>query len=221
MQTTNSRPPQSWHDPPPPLRWAICSGWSHTMKCDYVKTCQLHPHTTHTQFMCSAPSLLSILRGGEGKHELHIHQAHHTSRLTRRDEGVLDCIAFDEVTLHAVCTMNDVPIKSLHTAHSTDCHSVLCITLDCVQCTREGSGKELTPLCCPIVYPVWVSENITVSTDEGKLVWTVSSLELQGNVEGSCERKYTRTVASRGSAFNYGDYIYGIYSALVQGLLSN
>ena len=82
--------------------------------------------------------------------------------LTRRDEGVLDCIALDEVAQYAVHTLNDVSVKSLHTAHSTNCHSVLCITLDCVQCTREGRAKELTSLHCSIVYPVWVRENITV-----------------------------------------------------------
>ena len=103
---------------------------------------------------------------------MHIHSimAHCTSRLTRRDEGVLDCIALDGVAHYAVHTLNDVFIKSLHTAHSTDCHSVLCITLDCVPYTREGRAKELTSFCCPIVYPVWVRENITVSTDEGELV---------------------------------------------------
>ena len=52
--------------------------------------------------------------------------------LTRRDEGVLDCIALDEVALYAVHTLNDVSIKSLHIAiaHSTDCQSVLRITLE-------------------------------------------------------------------------------------------
>ena len=91
--------------------------------------------------------------------------------LTRKDEGVLDCIALDEVALYAVhTTLNDVSIKSLHIAHSTDCHSVLCYTLDCVHCTREGSAKELTTLRCPIVYPQWGTENSTMSTDEGKLV---------------------------------------------------
>ena len=89
--------------------------------------------------------------------------------LTRRDEGVLDCLALDEVALYAVHTLNYVSVKSLHIAHSTDCHSVLCFTLDRVHCTREGSVYELTILCCPIVFPVWVRENITVSTDEGEL----------------------------------------------------
>ena len=60
-------------------------------------------------------------------------------RLTRRDEGVLDCIALDEVALNAVHTLNDVSIESLHITHSADCHSVLCIILECVHCTREGS----------------------------------------------------------------------------------
>ena len=107
------------------------------MKCDYVKTCQLHPHTTPTQFMCSGPSVLSISRGGgEGNTIctcIHPIKAHHTSRLTRRDEGVLDCIALEEVAQYAVHTLNDVSIESLHIAHSTDCHSVLCIIRDCVQ----------------------------------------------------------------------------------------
>ena len=90
--------------------------------------------------------------------------------LTRRGEGVLDSIALDEVAQYAVHTLNDVSVKSLHIAHSIDCHSVLCITLDCVHCTREGKAKELTSLQCPIVYPVRVRENITVSRDEGELV---------------------------------------------------
>ena len=75
--------------------------------------------------------------GGKGKHKLHI-KAHPISRLTRRDEGVLDCIALDEVALYAVHTSNDVSIKSLHIAHSTDYHSVLCITPEWVHYTREG-----------------------------------------------------------------------------------
>ena len=133
-----------------------------------------YTHYTVTQFMymCPGPLLLRICLGRKGEHELHIHfiKAHHTSRLTWRNEGVLDSIALDEVALYAVCTLNDVSIKSLHIAHSTDCHSVLCITLDRVHCTREGSIYELTTLQCPIVYPVWVRENITVSTDEGDLV---------------------------------------------------
>ena len=136
---------------------------------------------------------------GKGKHELHIHsiKAHRTSRLTRRDEGVLDCIALDEVALYAVHTLNDVSIKSLHIAHSTDCHSVLCITLDRVHYTREGRVYELSFLRCPIVYPTWVRENINVSTDESELVQTVFSMELQGDIEGSCERKYTHSSFQR------------------------
>ena len=65
--------------------------------------------------------------GGKGKHELHIHsiKAHRTSRLTRRDEGVLDSIALDEVAQYAVHTLNDVSVKSLHIAQSANCHSVL------------------------------------------------------------------------------------------------
>ena len=31
-------------------------------------------------------------------------------------------------------------------------------------------GKDTTTLHCPIVYPQWGSDNITVSTDEGELV---------------------------------------------------
>ena len=114
--------------------------------------------------------------------------------LTRKDEGVLDSIALDEVALYAVHTLNDVFVKSLHIVYSTNCHSVLCITLDWVQYTREGSVYELSSLRCSIVYPVWVVENITVSTDEGELVWTVAPLELQGNIEGSCEVTATRYI---------------------------
>ena len=149
--------------------------------------------------MCSGPSLLRICLGGKGKHELHIHsiKAHRTSRLTRRDEGVLDCIALDEVDLYAVHTLNDVSVESLHIAHSTDCHSVLCITPEWVHCTREGRSKELTILRCPIVYPVGVSGNIAVATDESQLVRTVSSLELQGDIEGSCDKKYTHSSFQR------------------------
>ena len=44
--------------------------------------------------------------GAKGKHELHIHsiKAHRTSRLTWRDEGVLDCIALDEVAPYMLYT---------------------------------------------------------------------------------------------------------------------
>ena len=114
--------------------------------------------------------------------------------LTRRDEGVLDCIALDEVAQYAVHTLNDVSIKSCHIAHSTDCHSVLCITLNRVHYTREGCIYELSSLRCPIVYPVWVIENITVSTDEGELIRTASPLEFQGDIEGSCEMTTTRHI---------------------------
>ena len=110
--------------------------------------------------------------GAKSKHELHIHsiKAHRISRLTRRDEGVLDCIALDEVTPYAVHTLNDVSVERLHTTHSTDCHSVLCLILECIHCTRECCAKDFTTIHCPIVYPVWVIENTSVSTDEGELV---------------------------------------------------
>ena len=110
--------------------------------------------------------------GAKGKHELHIHsiKAQRTSRLTRWDEGVPDCIALDEVAPYAVHTLNVVSVERLHTVHSTDCHSVLCIIRECEHCTMECCAKDFTTLHCPIVYPVWVIENITVSTDEGELV---------------------------------------------------
>ena len=56
-----------------------------------------------------------------GKHELHIHsiKAHHISRLTRRDEGVLDSMALDDIAQYVVHTLNDVSVESLHIAHST------------------------------------------------------------------------------------------------------
>ena len=67
-------------------------------------------------------------------HKGHILYTAHA--LTRRDEGVLDSIALDEVAQYAVHTLNDVFVKSLHITHSTDCHFVLCITLNCVHYTR-------------------------------------------------------------------------------------
>ena len=72
---------------------------------------------------------ITYMLGGKGKHKLHI-KAHRISRLTQRDEGVLNCIALDEleVALYAVHTLNDISIKSLHIAHSTDYLSVHCIT---------------------------------------------------------------------------------------------
>ena len=121
------------------------------MKCDYVnfKTDQLHPHTTHyththytlTQVSCIQDNYVYVWEGRANTSCTYVHsiKAHCISRLTRRDEGVLDCIALDEVAQYAVHTLNDVSIKSLHIDHSTDCQSVLCITLDDVQCTREDS----------------------------------------------------------------------------------
>ena len=63
----------------------------------------------------------------------------------------------EEVVIYVVLN------NSLLIGHSTDCHSVLCIT-------RKGSAKGLTSLHCPKMYSVWVNGNITVSTNEGKLV---------------------------------------------------
>ena len=117
----------------------------------------------------------------------------YTLALTKRDEGVLDCIALDDITQYAVHTLNDVSVESLHIAQSTNCHSVLCITLHWVPYTREGSAKELTTPQCPIVYPQWGWQNITVPTDESELVWTVS-LDLQGDIEDSCEASTTRHI---------------------------
>ena len=68
--------------------------------------------------------------------------------------------------MYVVCRLN----KSLLIDHSTDCHSVHCITLDCVHCARKGSAKELTSLRCPKMYSVWVNGNITVPTNESELV---------------------------------------------------
>ena len=51
---------------------------------------------------------------------------------------VHDSIALDEVAIYIVCTVNydECPFKSLHIAHSTNCHSVLCITLKWVHYTK-------------------------------------------------------------------------------------
>ena len=52
------------------------------------------------------------------------------------EDGVLDSIACDEVAIYVVCMHTELYIydesliKSLHIAHSTNCHSVLCITLE-------------------------------------------------------------------------------------------
>ena len=92
-----------------------------------MPTISTHYVHCNTGLMCSGQSLLRICLGGKDKHELHIHsiKAHRISRLTRRDEGVLDSIALDEVALYAVHTLNDVSVESLHIAQSANCHSVL------------------------------------------------------------------------------------------------
>ena len=78
----------------------------------------------------------------------------------------MSLIQNEEVVIYVVCRLN----KSLLIDHSTDCHTVLCITLDCVHCTRKGSAKGLTSLHCPKMYSVWVNGNITVPTNESELV---------------------------------------------------
>ena len=81
------------------------------------------------------------------------------------------CIALDGSALYAVHTLENISIQSCYIIHSSNCHSVFCAVLERVHCQpREGSGKELTILRCPIVYPVWVSKNSIMSADEGELV---------------------------------------------------
>ena len=77
-------------------------------------------------------------------------------------------------------------IQHSHIVNSINGCGVFCSSLNSVQCTREGSAKDFTTLQCPIVYPQRGSESITVSTDESELIGTVS-LELQGDIEDSCE----------------------------------
>ena len=93
-------------------------------------------------------------------------------RLTRRNEGVLDCIAFEVFLQYIVCTLDEVSIQRLQIVDSSDCYYVYCHIPNCEHCIREGLFKNYTTLRCPIVYPVWRRYwyNITVSTDEGELV---------------------------------------------------
>ena len=116
--------------PPPLLGWTILDVMGGgTLQSLIMLKCTNYGYTLHsnTVFMCSGPSLLHICLKGKGKQELHIHsvKAHRTSRLTRRDEGVLDCIALEEVALYAVHTLNAVSVKNSHIAHSNNCHSML------------------------------------------------------------------------------------------------
>ena len=91
-------------------------------------------------------------------------------RLTRRSEGVLDCIALGEVAQGLIRTLDDMSIQSSYIVQSTDSYSVFCCALSRVHCTSEGSVKDTTTLHCPIVYPLWGYSSVTVSTDEGELV---------------------------------------------------
>ena len=93
-----------------------------------------------------------------------------TIRLTRRNEEVLDCITLDGILQYIVYTLDEVSLQHSYIVHSTDGCCVYCSSLNSVHCTREGSANGFTSLHCPVVYPVWASEGITVSTDEGKLV---------------------------------------------------
>ena len=116
-----------------------------------------------------------------------------TIRLTRRNEGVLDCIALGEVAQYIVCTLDEVAIQSSYIVNSSNGCCVFCSSLNSVHCTREGSANGFTTLRCPIVYPLWGRDSITVSTDEGELIWTVPSLELQGDYEGLNRAKHNMT----------------------------
>ena len=114
-------------------------------------------------------------------------------RLTRRNEGVLDCIALGEVAQVLIHALDDMSIQSSYIINSSNGCCVFCFSLNSVHCTREGPAKDITTLQCPIVYPQWGHSSVTVSTDEGELVWTVPSLDLQQDSEGSCERQYSNT----------------------------
>ena len=109
------------------------------------------------------------------------------SRLTRRNIGKCNGIALDEVAQIFICTLEEVSIQCLYIVHSTNAGGMLCSSENSVHCNRDGRPKDLTTFHCPIVYPQWGSSSLTVSTDEGELVWTVPSLELQGHTEGSSE----------------------------------
>ena len=104
----------------------------------------------------------------------------------------MDCIAPDLSAIYTVDTLEKISIQSCYIIHSIDCHSVFCVVLERVHWQlRKVSGREYTRHCRPIVYPAWVSGNSIMSTDEGELIRTVPSLELQGDIEGSCDMERT------------------------------
>ena len=92
------------------------------------------------------------------------------SRLTRRNEGVLDCIALGEVAQVLIHALDDMSIQSSYIINSSNGCFVFCFSLNSVHCTREGIDKDFTTLHCPIVYPQRGTDSVTVSTDEGELV---------------------------------------------------
>ena len=63
-------------------------------------------------------------------------------RLTRRNEGMLDCIALGEVAQYIICALDEVSIQRLQIVHSSNGCCVYCHTPNCVHCTREGSVKD-------------------------------------------------------------------------------
>ena len=90
--------------------------------------------------------------------------------LTRRNEGVLDCIALDEGAQVIIRTLDDMCVQSSYIINSSNGCCVFCSSYNSVHCTREGIDKDFTTLHCPIVYPQWGCAGVTVSTDEGELV---------------------------------------------------
>ena len=126
-------------------------------------------HYAPTQFACGekhAPGVqvgggtlsketLFALRGNTEPIEAQSSAVVRVARLTRRDEGVLDCIALGERAQVLICTLDDMSIQSSYIINSSNGCCVFCSSLNSVRCTREGSGKENTTLHCPIVYPHW------------------------------------------------------------------
>ena len=118
-------------------------------------------------------------------------------------------IALDEVPQIFMRTLNEVSIQCSYIVHSSNGSCVFCYSWNSVHCTREfeGSAKDFTTLHCPIVYPQWVWPSITESTDEGELVWTVSS-ELQGDIKVAVRCRAKQGISEQCTSVNVANYKY-------------
>ena len=110
--------------------------------------------------------------------------------------SILDCIASNEGALYAVYThwmVYSLRACTLPTPLIVTLCSVLLLQTVCIT-PGKAELRSWPPSNVPLrIYSVWVSGNITMYTDEGTWFWTVS-LELQGDIEGSCELTETRHI---------------------------